>query len=1519
MNLLIIHKDVPDIPFITSNILPEINYIIVDLENDNLKNIIKDIQKIYKDNNIDKIENIGLVRHNVNPAFIQNLSTQDIEKVDPELDSWIKFSSFLFRLRKMGCKNFDLISCNCYTDDWKYIINYYKDKYGINIRSSVNITGAGGDWILESDNVDLVNLYFNPNIINYRYSLESISAPYDVVLVKNYNTGRGTFDVLYGYGKNTYGQFGTGYTYENFTEYTLLGGTLGKYSSLNNPLKNFSGSYMNTLIKNNDEFILSGNFIEPVNESYRVWQDYFEKEYPFNTQTNIKKGGSQMTLNTSFIKTQKLKNIKYYEIGISSIPQLITYGNMFEDADLAAAALAKKYGFKWTIKTKYEEWIDWFEEEPLTGSISYADKMLLAIGKILNRKDVQILLIILTVITTILTMGGGAVWSALPEVLKLLSKFAVKEAFKTLGKAIISGILKAVDPVTGPLSKIMTSLYRLMFKAAASSADDAAAQATKAASTSLLSSISNGITTGLDKLGKIVLDNTVKAFTKNANMTFFKTATQALTRSDDIIGIARNQILSEKAKQQLQKLTKQLSTDACYVSLTEGSTPTLIQRGLVNYVTEDEPSYISKPGKPFHKNQLLKPANWYTQTPTNDGYFIVYLDEFGVLWGVGDNTHGQIGPKIWNMQKNYGPGMPKQYTNVPNQLKIALLSTVIGIISAAIIALTVAAVFGFFVVGPAAIAGIAILTGILVALSVALGQLVASAGTAYFRILGGGAYPVMRRMNQILYTDNELLNKIVNKSQNQQTIIKHVSCGDGYIIALGNDGKLYGSGKNLYYQMPGSTEYYSYFGLTQLPEIEVFKNFSINIQHIVCGPNHVAIMVDTPRNDVYITGDTTYGQAGIIDDEKYTIIFNHLIDKKTNRYGVKACLTGPLPIKLFIPNEESVLQVCCGEKCSVILTEERNVYVYGFGFMEPRNIYLKGGVSLTIFNSYVPEDIEKEMNDASNSLFNALDNMTSNPTRDNIGDNLQKIFTNNIDTNQTINYPIGTTSINYEYFDRHQDLSINIIATKNYNGTWSITMNPVEYSLSLFISINETESNVDPMLNIPKFVKVVNDTIILYCTDKNDTIDNIVHVDANNITGNITANQIPIDNKIRINGSRIIAGIYYFGHTFTYMLACDYKFNDLNTYYQKELAEYLATSSFDSVSDYINFGVDLLTIIKLNRFTIEEFRIAGVNFRDLFGLIYDVSNYRINVNSIIDASWSISDYLDAGLTFTELWTNITFRNLKNRFTIYDYIKEGSIPINELLSQCSWLKVKDFFENGRHLGELYKAGFNTFELLEGGYSIFTFPEAKIPVSEIPKSLGYNVELLMIAGYSLMDLFDASYCSAAELKNSNISINDIYSLKLEDIRAAGFTLNELINSPFSIYYIYSIPEYINAGYSLSDLREAQVHINQIIFYMNISNQVSYFKNEITLKDIRNAGYTVNDLKPFNYKIPELKNAGYTVKEMREANYTITQLKVPQGYNDIELFEGGFSLIELGYKKSSLNLIKYNGKIVPYKINN
>lgn len=121
--------------------------------------------------------NISLVQHNQKQDYMVMMKSEtnslarvfDVAKSDPELKSWVDIQNFLAWLRdERGMKTFDLLACDLWaSDDWKYVINTLKSRLNIGIRASIDVTGVDGNYMLESDNVDTIGLYFTDAVKLY--------------------------------------------------------------------------------------------------------------------------------------------------------------------------------------------------------------------------------------------------------------------------------------------------------------------------------------------------------------------------------------------------------------------------------------------------------------------------------------------------------------------------------------------------------------------------------------------------------------------------------------------------------------------------------------------------------------------------------------------------------------------------------------------------------------------------------------------------------------------------------------------------------------------------------------------------------------------------------------------------------------------------------------------------------------------------------------------------------------------------------------------------------------------------------------------------------------------------------------------------------------------------------------------------------------------------------------------------------------------------------------------------------
>ena len=129
-------------------------------------------------------ECIGIIQHTVQPylgyKLINNIQNEaiieDIQLKDSNLLSWSSFSSFIQTLKTLyQITTLDLMACALYANpDWKYIIDNLSIKNNITIRASNDNTGSsnyGGNWILETNDINLTNVYFTDKIYEWQYVL----------------------------------------------------------------------------------------------------------------------------------------------------------------------------------------------------------------------------------------------------------------------------------------------------------------------------------------------------------------------------------------------------------------------------------------------------------------------------------------------------------------------------------------------------------------------------------------------------------------------------------------------------------------------------------------------------------------------------------------------------------------------------------------------------------------------------------------------------------------------------------------------------------------------------------------------------------------------------------------------------------------------------------------------------------------------------------------------------------------------------------------------------------------------------------------------------------------------------------------------------------------------------------------------------------------------------------------------------------------------------------------------------
>ena len=176
MRLVLIDNRIRDHQSIIDSLTDDTEYVIFEFRS-NIESIKSQIVKSY--------ESVAIIQHNYEIEVYRlvldcsSSIVNDLETVDPTLESWQEYIEFLRWLKtERGANQIDLMACNLWSNpNWRYMIETVRTVHDIYIRASVDITGEGGDFILESDNFDTIGVYFTSAILDYKYSFYMFPNP----------------------------------------------------------------------------------------------------------------------------------------------------------------------------------------------------------------------------------------------------------------------------------------------------------------------------------------------------------------------------------------------------------------------------------------------------------------------------------------------------------------------------------------------------------------------------------------------------------------------------------------------------------------------------------------------------------------------------------------------------------------------------------------------------------------------------------------------------------------------------------------------------------------------------------------------------------------------------------------------------------------------------------------------------------------------------------------------------------------------------------------------------------------------------------------------------------------------------------------------------------------------------------------------------------------------------------------------------------------------------------------------
>jgi hypothetical protein len=176
MKLLLIDIHVKSHKIINSR-KNDVDYIIFDSFIDTYLTLL---QKISEKN--EKYSDIALIQHHNLSNLYRILYRETPLKLNEE-SPYISYSDFLNFLKELttqtNLQRFDMLACSLYYHiNFKNAVQWLEEETGIDLRASSNFTGNsenGGDWIMESDNIDIRENYFTNDISNFNDLLYNYS------------------------------------------------------------------------------------------------------------------------------------------------------------------------------------------------------------------------------------------------------------------------------------------------------------------------------------------------------------------------------------------------------------------------------------------------------------------------------------------------------------------------------------------------------------------------------------------------------------------------------------------------------------------------------------------------------------------------------------------------------------------------------------------------------------------------------------------------------------------------------------------------------------------------------------------------------------------------------------------------------------------------------------------------------------------------------------------------------------------------------------------------------------------------------------------------------------------------------------------------------------------------------------------------------------------------------------------------------------------------------------------------
>ena len=157
-SLILIDSRVKHIDVIVKCLAPNVQHLVYDYDTEIYESLLVKVKEIG-----DSFEYVSFVSHKKNESF-------KLLKCEEFRNSFVSFRDFIV---SFNAPVIDFLICKLYQDKiFKNFMCKVEKQTGVNLRASIDNTGtllAGANWVMESDNVDVRNIYFTEEIENYSF------------------------------------------------------------------------------------------------------------------------------------------------------------------------------------------------------------------------------------------------------------------------------------------------------------------------------------------------------------------------------------------------------------------------------------------------------------------------------------------------------------------------------------------------------------------------------------------------------------------------------------------------------------------------------------------------------------------------------------------------------------------------------------------------------------------------------------------------------------------------------------------------------------------------------------------------------------------------------------------------------------------------------------------------------------------------------------------------------------------------------------------------------------------------------------------------------------------------------------------------------------------------------------------------------------------------------------------------------------------------------------------------------